>query len=335
MAINHSKKILVINAGSSSIKFKLFYAKNLDVIASGLCERIFIDGYFKVKYGNNQLSEANVAMPNHTKAIEYMLNQLLKLGIVTNLKEIIGVGHRVVQGGEFNKSVVINKVVKQRVKELIPLAPLHNEPELAVIEVFEKFLPHAKSIASFDTTFHTTMPPISYTYPIDQKIAQQHQVRRYGYHGNSYRYITQYMTKLLRKTPNLIICHLGNGASVCGVRHGKSYITSMGLTPLEGLIMGTRCGDIDPSIILYLIRQGLKPNTIDDILNKQSGVKGLSGLTDMRDVEAQCAKHNQHAKFTIDLYATKVAEYIVRYANILENKVDAIVFTAGVGENSM
>jgi acetate kinase len=333
MSINSQAKILVINAGSSSIKFKLFHVHNLAVIASGLCERIFIDGSFKLSYGD-QTFTASTPMPNHTKAIEYMLQQLTSLKIITDLKQIVGVGHRVVQGGEFNNSVIIDQTVKARIKQLIPIAPLHNAPELAVIEVFDKLLPHAKPVASFDTTFHTTMPPINYTYAIEQNTAKKYQIRRYGYHGNSYRYINQYMTSLLSKTPNLIVCHLGNGASMCAIKDGKSFITSMGLTPLEGLIMGTRCGDIDPSIILYLIRQGLDVQAVDDIVNKQSGVKGLTGSVDMRDLQKQCEQNNPMAKFTIDLYASKVAEYIVRYANLLANKIDAIVFTAGVGENS-
>jgi acetate kinase len=216
------------------------------------------------------------------------------------------------------------------------LAPLHNEPELTVIEIFQKLLPNTISVASFDNTFHLTIPKHNYVYPIDQKVAQEYAIRRYGFHGNSYRFIVLQMQKILKRDKlNLIVCHLGNGASITAIKENLSYATSMGLTPLEGLIMGTRSGDIDPSIPIYLARQNMSVDAIDALLNKKSGVQALCGSSDMRDVQSKFNQHDQDAVLAITMYANRVARYIVDYANQLENKVDALVFTAGIGENSM
>jgi acetate kinase len=331
-----SKKIIVINAGSSSIKFKIFEKDTYKVIASGLCERIFVDGHFSMKFGNNQSIDLDSAMPNHTKAIECVLEQLKKYQIITDFNEIVGVGHRTVLGGsEITSSMETTDAVKRKIREHIKLAPLHNEPELTVIEIFQKLLPHAISVASFDNTFHATIPRVNYIYPIDQSIAEKYAIRRYGFHGNSYRYINKQMQIVLKKDKlNLIVCHLGNGASITAIKQGKSYDTSMGLTPLEGLMMGTRCGDIDPSIPIYLARQGMKNDEIDNMLNKKSGVQALSGTSDMRDLQTKYNANDSMAKLTMDMYAKRVAKYIVDYANQLEDKVNAIVFTAGIGENS-
>lgn len=213
---------------------------------------------------------------------------------------------------------------------------MHNEPELIVIEIFEKLLPQVVSVASFDNTFHLTIPKHNYIYPIDQKTAKDYAIRRYGFHGNSYRFITLQMQKVLKKNQvNLIVCHLGNGASISAIKENKSYATSMGLTPLEGLIMGTRSGDIDPSIPIYLARQNMSNDTIDNMLNKKSGVQALCGSSDMRDVQSKCNAHDENAILAITMYANQVARYIIDYANQLQNRVDALVFTAGVGENSM
>ncbi|MDR0674980.1 MAG: acetate/propionate family kinase [Mycoplasmataceae bacterium] len=332
-----NKKIVVINAGSSSIKFKIFQQDNLRVIASGLCERIFLDGHFTMKFGNDQVVDLNVSMPNHTKAIECVLEQLKNNKIIIDFNEIVGVGHRTVLGGaEIKESVETTQWVKDKIRENIKLAPLHNEPELTVIEIFEKLLPHAISVASFDNTFHLTMPKHNYLYPIDQKVTNDYAIRRYGFHGNSYRFITLQMQKILKRDKvNLIVCHLGNGASITAIKQNHSYATSMGLTPLEGLIMGTRSGDIDPSIPIYLARQKISIDTIDDILNKKSGVQALCGSSDMRDVQNKYDAHDENAILTITMYANQVARYIIDYANQLNNQVDALVFTAGIGENSM
>lgn len=333
--INMSNKIIVINAGSSSIKFQLYEIDNLEVIASGLCERIFIDGHFKLKY-NGQTFEADTPMPTHIEAVEFLLKQLKSVRAIVDLKEIIGVGHRVAQGGSlFKDACLIDEHAKNKIAELIPLAPLHNKPELDTILVFEKLLPHAKNVSSFDTTFHTTMPETSYTYAINPSVCEKYKIRRYGFHGNSYKFINEYMENLLhKKNLNMIVCHLGNGASICGIKNGKSFITSMGLTPLEGVIMGTRSGDFDPSIILYLARQGMSINQIDDLVNKQSGVQGFINSADMRDLLSKIQNGDKVAQFTIDLYANRVAEYVVKYINLIDKNIDAIIFTAGIGENS-
>ncbi|MDR1991301.1 MAG: acetate kinase [Mycoplasmataceae bacterium] len=331
-----NKKIIVINAGSSSIKFKIFSQEDYRVITSGLCERIFVDGHLEMKFGENQRIDLNVSMPDHTKAIESVLEQLKKHQIIADFNEIVGVGHRTVLGGaEIKESAITTPWVKEKIKEHIKLAPLHNEPELKVIEIFEKLLPHAVSVASFDNTYHLTIPEHNYVYPIDQNVAKQYSIRRYGFHGNSYRYITSQMQKILNKNAvNLIVCHLGNGASISAIRNNQSYDTSMGLTPLEGLIMGTRCGDIDPSIPTYLARQNLSIKEIDDLMNKKSGMQALCGSSDMRDIQTKFDNKDPKAILAINMYASRVAKYIIDYANQLNNQVDALVFTAGVGENS-
>lgn len=329
-------KIIVINAGSSSIKFQVYRVKSYEVLASGLCERIFIDGHFKMKYANN-VYETDTKMSNHIDAVNFLLSKLKEFKIINDLREIIGIGHRVAQGGSlFNDACLIDKQAKQKIADLIPLAPLHNKPELETIEVFEKLLPQTRNVASFDTTFHVSMPNTSYTYAINPTICEKYKIRRYGFHGNSYKFINEYMEGLLHKKQlNLIVCHLGNGASVCGIKDGKSYITSMGLTPLEGVIMGTRSGDFDPSIVLYLARQGMSIDQIDDLVNKKSGVQGFIDSADMRDLLKKIQSNDETAKFTINLYANRVAEYIVKYINLIGKNIDAIIFTAGVGENSV
>ncbi|MDR0986062.1 MAG: acetate kinase [Mycoplasmataceae bacterium] len=330
-----SNKLLIINAGSSSVKFKVFEAETKKVITSGLCERIFVDGHFEMKFNDKKI-ELNYAMPSHTEAINCILEQLKNNNIINDFSEIIGVGHRVVLAGEkISESCETTEQVKQAVKDHIKLAPLHNEPELKVVEIFEKLLPKAVSVASFDNAYHLTIPVQNYTYAIDKNVAKKYEIRRYGFHGNSYRFINKRMSIILNKNDlNLIVCHLGNGASMCAIKNGKSFDTSMGLTPLEGLVMGTRCGDVDPSMSIYLIRQGMKPDEVDALFNKKSGLLGLTGTSDMRDITSKYESNDQDAKLAVHIYANRVASYIIKYANELENDVDAIVFTAGVGENS-
>lgn len=334
------KKIVIINAGSSSVKFKVFLQKNDNVIASGLCERIGIDGNFKIKYLNKNHMvefEKQISMPNHEKAIDIILKQFKEKNIINDFKEITGIGHRVVQVGTvYNDSTLIDAKCIKTIEKYTKLAPLHNPPELKVINIFKKKLPKVKNVAAFDTSFHTTIPEINHVYPISKEIAKKYEIRRYGYHGVSYKYITKKMQEILnKKSVNLIVCHIGNGASICAIKNSKSFDTSMGLTPLEGLMMGTRCGSIDPSIATYLGRMGLSNQEIDDIFNKKSGLYGLTGSADLRDAYKLADKKNKQAIFTIQLYINKITDYIVRYANELEGKIDAIVFTAGVGENQM
>ncbi len=332
------KKILIINAGSSSVKFKVFLQDNYKVISSGLCERIYIDGNFKIKYlkdGKMQEVEQKIALPNHEVAVDVIIDNLLKYGIIKNINEFTGIGHRVVQVGTvYNDSTIVDAKCIKTIEKYTKLAPLHNPSELKVINIFKKKLPKVKNVAAFDTSFHTTIPAINYVYPIDKDIAKKYEIRRYGYHGISYKFITKKMQEILKKkSVNLIVCHIGNGASVCAIKNSKSFDTSMGLTPLEGLMMGTRCGSVDPSIATYLARMGFKNEQIDELFNKKSGLKGLIGSGDLRDAFKLSQSGDKNAKFTIDLYVNRITDYIVRYANELEGKIDAIVFTAGVGEN--
>lgn len=332
------KKILIINAGSSSVKFKVFLQSNNKVISSGLCERIYIDGNFKIKYyENNKLKEVEqkISLPNHETAVDVILKNLKKYHVINDIKEFTGIGHRVVQAGTvYNDSTIVDQKCIKTIEKYTKLAPLHNPSELKVINIFKKKLPKVTNVAAFDTSFHTTIPEINHIYPINKKVADKYEIRRYGYHGVSYKFITQKMQQILnKKSVNLIVCHIGNGASICAIKNSKSYNTSMGLTPLEGLMMGTRCGSIDPSIATYLLRCGMKGEQIDNLFNKQSGLYGFTGSGDLRDAFKMKTEGNKMAKFAIDLYINRITDYIVRYANQLEGKIDAIVFTAGVGEN--
>ena len=332
------KKILIINAGSSSLKFKVFLKSNNKVVSSGLCERIYIDGNFKIKfYENGELKEVEqkIKLPNHEAAVDVILKNLKKYHVINDIKEFIGIGHRVVQAGTvYSDSTIVDQKCIKTIEKYTKLAPLHNPSELKVINIFKKKLPKVTNVAAFDTSFHTTIPAINHIYPINQKIADKYEIRRYGYHGVSYKFITQRMEQILKKkSVNLIVCHIGNGASICAIKNSKSYNTSMGLTPLEGLMMGTRCGTIDPSIATYLLSCGMTGQEIDNLFNKQSGLMGLTGSGDLRDAYKLKLQGNKKAAFAIDLYINRITDYIVRYANQLDGKIDAIVFTAGVGEN--
>ncbi|WP_027124134.1 acetate kinase [Mycoplasmoides pirum] len=326
-------KILVLNAGSSSIKFQLFDT-SMKLLSKGLCERIFIDGVFEMTVvDSNEKIKKEVDLPNHKSALQCILDHLISLNIIKDFNEIIGAGHRIVQGANYFKdSVLIDEEKLNKIYEFAKLAPLHNKHEADVVSDLSKLIPGCKNVAVFDTTFHMTIPEKNYKYAIPQEWEKELLVRRYGAHGTSFHYITEKMQKFLdKKDLNLIICHLGNGASICAVKNGKSYNTSMGFTPLEGLIMGTRSGDIDPAVIDYLCQQlNSSPNEITNSLNKKSGLFALTGSSDMRDV----FKDSEKNKIAIDMYAQRVANYVVTYANQLEGKIDGIIFTAGVGENA-
>lgn len=329
------KIILVINGGSSTIKYKVFDFSNLEVIASGICERIFVDGNFVLKYNGKTIEKA-ITMKDHEAAVKVLLDHLKEVGIITNLNDIVGIGHRFVHcGTAYSDSTLIDDKCIKVMEEYSKLAPLHNPAELKVYEMFKKLVPNAQQVSAFDTSFHTSIPAINHTYSINQDIAKKYEIRRYGFHGTSYKYINLKMQDILNnKKPNLIVCHLGNGASMCAIKAGKSFNTSMGLTPLEGLVMGTRSGDIDPSIIIYLSRLGYSIDKVSEILEKQSGLQGLCGCIDMRDLTAKANAGDEVCKFTLEYYTQRIADYIVKYANQLENKIDAIVFTGGVGENA-
>lgn len=337
--------ILIINAGSSSIKFQLYDINNGQHIVKckGLAERIGIDGKLTFEYGNPIKKESiSVPLPEHNVTAKIILEKLKEKEIIKDFKDVIGVGHRIVHGStKITKSVIVDDEVIKTIKECIKLAPLHNPAGLAALKAFQLVIksPH---IAVFDTTFHTTMPKINYTYPVPNSWTNKYSVRRYGFHGISYQYIIKKLSEIINKPINeinAIVCHLGNGASICAIKNGKSYNTSMGFTPLAGLMMGTRSGDIDPSIIEYMANElklndcPLLASEVINILNKQSGLLGISGSSDLRDIIAK-KDQDSNAMFALELFTKRIADFIVQYQNDLENKIDAIVFTAGIGENS-
>ena len=334
--------ILVINAGSSSLKYQLLNPETQQVLAKGLCERIGIDGKFTYKpTGKEAIKEADVAMPTHSEAIQTVLNALVdeKNGVIASMKEIDAVGHRVVHGGEkFASSVLITDEVMAAIEECNPLAPLHNPANIIGIKACQALMPGTPMVAVFDTAFHQTMPPVAYTYALPYEYYEQDKVRRYGFHGTSHKYVAGRAAAMLGKPIEelkLISCHLGNGSSVTAVDGGKSVDTSMGFTPLAGLPMGTRCGDIDAGILEYLMhKHGYNIDEMLNILNKKSGVLGISGVSsDFRDLEAAAPQGNQRAQLALDSFDYNVKKFIGAYAAAMGG-VDAIIFTAGVGENS-
>ena len=333
--------ILVINAGSSSLKYQLLNPETQQVLAKGLCERIGIDGKFTYKPdGKQAIKEADVAMPTHSEAIQAVLNALVDKdnGVIGSMAEIDAVGHRVVHGGEkFARSVLITDEVMAAIEECNPLAPLHNPANIIGIKACQSLMPSTPMVAVFDTAFHQTMPPVAYTYALPYEYYENDKVRRYGFHGTSHKYVAQRAAAMLGKPIEelkLISCHLGNGSSVTAVNCGKSVDTSMGFTPLAGLPMGTRCGDIDAGIMEYLMNKyGMDIKEMLNIMNKKSGVLGVSGVSsDFRDLEAAGAQGNQRAALAVEVFEYGVKKLIGSYAAAMGG-VDAVIFTAGVGEN--
>lgn len=334
--------VLVINCGSSSLKYQLINMDDESVLAKGLVERIGIEGSVlkHEKAGLEKLVVEEV-LKNHKDAINLVLKTLLdeKYGAVKSLDEIDAVGHRVVHGGEkFAQSVIIDDDVIKAMKEHINLAPLHNPPNIIGIEACQELLPNAPMVAVFDTAFHQTMPPVSFIYPLPYELYEEMKIRRYGFHGTSHKYVSQRVSELTGKSlegTKIVTCHLGNGASLTAIKDGKSFDTSMGMTPLEGLAMGTRCGDIDPAIVTFLInKKNLTCQQIDDLMNKKSGVLGISGVSsDFRDIENEAHKGNQRAQLALDKFSYIVKKYIGSYAAAMGG-LDVLVFTAGLGENS-
>ena len=333
--------ILVINCGSSSLKFQLINAESEEVLAKGLCERIGIDGRLTYQPAGGEKEISEKAMPTHTEAIQFVIDALTneKTGVVKSLSEIGAVGHRIVHGGEkFASSVVITDEVKKAVEECNDLAPLHNPANLIGVEACEKLMPGTPMVAVFDTAFHQTMPEKAYMYGLPYEYYEKYKVRRYGFHGTSHSYVSKKAAEVMGKAYDevkTIVCHLGNGASVSAVLNGKSVDTSMGLTPLEGLVMGTRSGDIDPAIMEFIAqKENLDIEGIMNVLNKKSGVFGLSGeiSSDFRDLTGAMAEGDKKAKIALEVFAYRVAKYIGAYAAAM-NGVDDIVFTAGIGEN--
>ena len=333
--------VLVINCGSSSLKFQLINSESEAVLAKGLCERIGIDGRLTYQPADGEKNVSEKAMPTHTEAIQFVIDALTDAdtGVVKSLDEIGAVGHRVVHGGEkFAKSVVVTPEVKAAIAECNDLAPLHNPANLIGIEACESLMPGTPQVVVFDTAFHQTMPEKAYMYGLPYEYYEKYKVRRYGFHGTSHSFVSKRVAEIVGKPYNAtktIVCHLGNGASISAVLNGESVDTSMGLTPLEGLVMGTRSGDIDPAIMEFIAKkENLDIAGIMNVLNKKSGVEGVSGVSsDFRDLEEAANAGNKRARLALDVFAYRVAKYVGAYTAAM-NGVDNIVFTAGIGENA-
>ncbi|MBE4704396.1 acetate kinase [Spiroplasma platyhelix] len=353
-----SDKILVINAGSSSIKFQLFNILSskpeFQILAKGLVERIGIkDSRVSIELIQNNSFikyDKQIDVQDHAFGAKLIIEQLQLYSVISNFDEIVGIGHRLVHGGEkFKTSTIINQAAENAIIKSVSLAPLHNPAALKGYNAFKALNPKIKHVAVFDTSFHMTLPEEKYLYSTPYQWYQKYQVRKYGFHGISYRYILEKLAAILKKDEkkiNAVVCHLGNGASICAIKDGQSFNTTMGLTPLDGLIMGTRSGVVDPSIHQYICE--ITKNTSDaqtiasvtDILNKESGLLGISGVSsDIRDVTAakEDENHPKHhlASLAIKMFCQRIANYIIQYSNDLDNKVDALVFTAGIGENGV
>ena len=333
--------VLVINCGSSSLKFQLINAETEKVLAKGLCERIGIDGRLTYQPAGGEKEKSDLAMPTHTEAIQFVIDALTneKTGVVKSLDEIGAVGHRLVHGGEkFASSVVITDEVKKAVEECNDLAPLHNPANLIGVAACEKLMPGTPMVAVFDTAFHQTMPEKAYMYGLPYEYYEKYKVRRYGFHGTSHSFVSKRAAEVMGKSYDevkTIVCHLGNGSSVSAVLNGKCVDTSMGLTPLEGLVMGTRSGDIDPAIMEFIAKkENLDIDGVMNVLNKKSGVFGISGglSSDFRDLTDAMNAGDKKATIAMDVFSYRVAKYIGSYAAAM-NGVDDIVFTAGIGEN--
>lgn len=333
--------VLVINCGSSSLKFQLINSESEKVLAKGLCERIGIDGSLTYQPAGGEKVKSDKAMPTHTEAIQFVIDALTdaETGVVKSLDEIGAVGHRVVHGGEkFASSVVITDEVKAAIEECNDLAPLHNPANLIGIEACESLMPGTPQVVVFDTAFHQTMPEKAYMYGLPYEYYEKYKVRRYGFHGTSHSFVSKRAAEVMGKSYDevkTIVCHLGNGSSVSAVLNGKCVDTSMGLTPLEGLVMGTRSGDIDPAIMEFIAKkENLDIEGVMEVLNKKSGVFGISGglSSDFRDLTDAMNAGDKKAKIAMDVFSYRVAKYIGSYAAAM-NGVDDIVFTAGIGEN--
>ena len=335
-------KVLVINCGSSSLKYQLIDSETEAVLAKGLCERIGIDGVLTHTPAGKDKVVFNDPLPNHTVAVSNVLKQLTdpENGVIADLSEIGAVGHRVVHGGEkFASSTVITDDVIAEIDKCSDLAPLHNPANIIGINACKELMPGVPMVAVFDTAFHQTMPEEAYLYALPYEYYEKYAVRRYGFHGTSHSYVSKHAAEVLGKNVEdlkIIVCHLGNGASISAVENGKCVETSMGLTPLEGLVMGTRCGDIDPAILEFIAnKEGLNIKELLTVCNKKSGVQGISGVSsDFRDLHAAAEEGNKRAKAALDVFCHRVVKYVGAYAAVM-NGVDVICFTAGCGENDI
>ena len=334
-------KILVLNCGSSSIKYALYDMDSKTVMTSGGAERVGLDGAFvKVKLANGEKKTVMHDIPEHTEGVKFIFSLLTdpEIGVIKDLKEIDAVGHRMVHGGEkFNKSVLLTEEVLKVFEECTDLAPLHNPANLKGVRAVQELMPGLPQVGVFDTAFHQTMPKEAYMYAVPYELYEKYGVRRYGFHGTSHRYVSQRVCEFLGVKPEgkkIITCHIGNGASIAAVKDGKCIDTSMGLTPLEGLMMGTRSGDIDGGAITFIQKKlGLDADGMSNLLNKKSGMLGITGISsDMREIDAACEEGNERAKLAIEMYNYRIRKYIGAYAAAMDG-CDIIVFTAGVGEN--
>lgn len=332
-------KIIAINAGSSSLKFQLFEMPSEEVITKGLIERIGLnDSIFNITVNGEKVQEVT-DIPNHSVAVKMLLNKLTEAGIIKSLQEIDGIGHRVVHGGEeYNDSVLITEETLRKFEELSELAPLHNPANITGIRAFQEVLPNVPAVAVFDTAFHQTMPESSFLYSLPYDYYKNYGIRKYGFHGTSHKYVSQRAAEMLGRPLEqlrLISCHLGNGASIAAIEGGKSIDTSMGFTPLAGVTMGTRSGNIDPALIPFIMEKtGKSADEVLDVLNKESGMLGVSGFSsDLRDIELEAEKGNDRAELALEVFGNRIHKYIGSYASRMYG-VDAIIFTAGIGENS-
>ena len=331
-------KVLAVNAGSSSLKFQMYEMPEEKVLISGVFERIGIGNSFYTIKLNGEKIRKDVELANHSVAVGFLTKELLENNIVDSLEEIKGVGHRIVQGADkFDRTVIINAMVEDAIDELSALAPLHNPAALVGIKAFKEFMPNAVHTAVFDTAFHQTMPEEAFMYALPYEWYTEYGVRKYGAHGTSHKYVSRRINEILgREDTKIIVCHLGNGGSVSAVLNGKCIDTSMGFTPNAGVIMGSRCGDMDATVVTYAMEKtGMTPKEMDTVLNKQSGLLGISGVSsDSRDIEEGIKNGNERCILAQEMYVKRIVEYIAKYY-VLLGGCDAIVFTAGVGENSI
>lgn len=332
-------KIMAINAGSSSLKFQLLEMPEEAIVTKGIVERIGMnDAVFTIEVDGEKKKETT-EIPDHSRAVEILLDKLTKYKIIHSLEEIDGIGHRVVHGGEkFNDSALITDEIEQGIEDVSELAPLHNPANLTGIRAFKTVLPNVPSVAVFDTAFHQTMPEESYLYSLPYEYYEKYGIRKYGFHGTSHKYVTERAAELLNRPVEnlrLISCHLGNGASIAAIDGGKSIDTSMGFTPLAGVTMGTRSGNIDPALIPYIMEKAdLSAEEVMDVLNKKSGMLALSGFSsDLRDIELEAADGNHRAQLALEVFTSRIHKYVGSYAARMHG-VDAVIFTAGIGENS-
>lgn len=329
-------KVLSVNAGSSTLKFRLYEMPEEKVLMKGAIERIGLDGsHYSITIGEEKIKK-ELPLKNHKEAVDALLKELVSTGLIKSLDEIGAVGHRIVHGGSlYSKSVVLEEKVIEEIETLSDLAPLHNPANLVGVRAFKEAIPTALQVGCFDTAFHQTMEKADYLYPVPYAWYEKYGIRKYGFHGLSHKFISEKMMELLnKKNPNLIICHIGNGASLSAIQEGKCIDTSMGFTPNAGIMMGTRSGDIDYTMISYLMKKtGFDFNKIDSMLNKESGLEGIAGMSDLRDLDDAFERGEEKTCLAFDMYTNKIVDYIAKYYVKLDGKVDAICFTAGGGEN--